>query len=82
MNNYYIVSLQYVEAYGDRYFKFKGGDIIIIPCQEEATAFGLALRYLRTTGQTGSYPVLAKGFETLEEAVATLNGEPWELCEV
>lgn len=71
----FIVSLQYVEFYGDRYAKFKGGKTLLIPsCPTEASAFALALEWLNKHNLQGCYfPRAVFEFATEAAAVADLE---------
>ncbi len=68
-----LVSVQSVEYYGERYYKFKGGFAILVRTSKEATAFGLVLEYLVANHlASGYFPRHAEAFASEEEALASL----------
>lgn len=69
----HLVSVQSVEYYGERYYKFKGGFAILVRTDKDATAMGLVLGYLADKGLSkGYYPCLCQPFHSEEEALASL----------
>jgi hypothetical protein len=78
-----LVSVQSVEWYGERYYKFKGGFAILVRTAKEATAFGLVLEYLVANNlASGYYPRHAEAFASEEEALASLPEWDREFREV
>jgi hypothetical protein len=78
-----LVSVQSVEWYGERYYKFKGGFAILVRTDKEATAFGLVLEYLVANNlASGYYPRHAEAFASEEEALASLPEWDREFREV
>ena len=70
---FHLVSVQSVEYYGERYYKFKGGFAILVRTDKDATAMGLVLGYLAEQGLSkGYYPCLCQPFHSEEEALASL----------
>ncbi len=69
----HLVSVQSVEYYGERYYKFKGGFAVLVRTDKDATAMGLVLGYLAERGLSkGFYPSFCQPFATEEEALASL----------
>jgi hypothetical protein len=78
----FLVTVQSVEYYGERYYKFKGGFNVLVSTDKDATAFGLVLEYLVANKlASGYYPKHAERFETEADALATLDPE-WETVRV
>lgn len=68
-----LVSVQYVEQYGEGYFKFKGGCSVIVRTTRPASAMGLTLAWLAERGwSTSHYPHTATLFASEAEAIASL----------
>ena len=69
----HLVSVQSVEPYGERYYKFKGGFAVLVHTDKDATAMGLVLGYLAEQNLSrGYYPCLCQPFASAEEALASL----------
>ena len=69
----HLVSVQSVEYYGERYYKFKGGFAVLVHTDKDATAMGLVLGYLAEQNLSrGYYPCLCQPFASAEEALASL----------
>lgn len=70
---FHLVSVQSVEYYGERYYKFKGGFAILVRTDKDATAMGLVLEWLSEQNLSrGYYPCLCQPFHSEEEALASL----------
>lgn len=68
-----LVHIQYVEQYGDNYFKYKGGCAVLVRTTHEASAMGIALAWLAERGwSTSHYPKHAEVFTSEAEALASL----------
>lgn len=82
-HNVALVITQYVEDYGigaggsKPHFKFKGGSSYIVETDKDATALGVVLGYLASTGRSaGEYPRSVHFFASKDEAIASLD--EWE----
>lgn len=68
-----LVTVQYVEQYGEGYFKFKGGCSVLVRTLHAGSAIGLTLAWLAEKGwSTSHYPQTATLFASEAEAIASL----------
>ena len=68
-----LVLVQYVEQYGEGYYKFKGGCSVLVRTHRTASAMGLTLEWLAGRGwSTSHYPQTATVFPSEAEALASL----------
>lgn len=68
-----LVTVQYVEQYGEGYYKFKGGCSVLVRTLHKGSAMGLTLAWLAERGwSTSHYPTHAEVYASEAEALASL----------